>query len=112
MSFRLKYEQETLLDRVSYLLKTFDAELHVLRHEKFKLDVTMKNADLRQVTLFEELALLKEFEKRENILGEKVEGKQQEKMDMQAKVGNAFCVENFEMHARESRVSFLATGKN
>ncbi|XP_064651335.1 cilia- and flagella-associated protein 44-like isoform X2 [Lineus longissimus] len=83
---KLKYEQESLLDRVSNLLQTFDAELHVLRHEKFKLDVIMKNADLRHVTLFEELVLLKEFEKRENVLAAKVEGKQQEKMDMQAKV--------------------------
>ncbi len=40
----------------------------------------------RQVTFFEELLLLKEFEKRENVLAAKVESKQQEKLDMQGKV--------------------------
>ena len=34
------------------------------------------------------MLLLKEFEKRENLLVAKVEGKQQEKLDMQAKVGD------------------------
>lgn len=42
---------------------------------------------IRQVTLFEELVLLKEYEKREDVLAEKVTNKQQEKLDMQAKVG-------------------------
>lgn len=50
----------------------FDAELRVLRHEKLELDVYMKLADLRHVTLFEELLLLKEFEKREDILQERL----------------------------------------
>ncbi len=40
----------------------------------------------RHVTLFEELLLLKDFEKQENLLEAKLEGKQQEKLDMQAKV--------------------------
>ena len=38
------------------------------------------------ITLFEELVLLKEFEKRENILMEKVAQKKQEKEEMQEKV--------------------------
>lgn len=38
------------------------------------------------MTLFEELVLLKEYEKREDVLAEKVTNKQQEKLDMQAKV--------------------------
>ncbi len=44
----------------------------MLRHEKQELDVYMKLADLRHVTLFEELLLLKEFEKREDILQERL----------------------------------------
>lgn len=40
----------------------------------------------RQVTLFEELVLLKEYEKREDILADKVSSKAQEKIDMQNKV--------------------------
>ena len=30
-------------------MSTFDAELRILRHQKFKLDIVMKNADLRLV---------------------------------------------------------------
>ncbi len=44
----------------------------MLRHEKQELDFYMKLADLRHVTLFEELLLLKEFEKREDILQERL----------------------------------------
>ncbi|XP_052253766.1 cilia- and flagella-associated protein 44-like isoform X2 [Dreissena polymorpha] len=83
---RLTYEQERLLSRIKEIKDNFDAELRLLRHDKFKLDIIMKNADLRQVTLFEELVLLKEYEKREDVLAEKVTNKQQEKLDMQAKI--------------------------
>ena len=86
--YRLTYEQDRLLGRIDELLKNFDAELRLLRHDKFRLDITMKNADLRQVTLFEELVLLKEYEKREDVLAEKVSNKQLEKLDMQAKVSH------------------------
>ena len=75
---------------IADILNKFDAELRLLRHEKFKLDIVMKNADLRQVTLFEELVLLKEYEKREDVLAEKVSNKQQEKLDQQAKVRYAW----------------------
>ena len=84
---RVLYRRDQLLRQIGDLLKNFDAELRVLRHSKYKLDIDLKNGDLRHVTLFEELLLLKDFEKQENFLADKVEGKQQEKLDMQAKVG-------------------------
>ncbi|KAK3107710.1 hypothetical protein FSP39_020546 [Pinctada imbricata] len=83
---RLVYDQDRLLTRIEELLTNFDAELRLLRHDKFRLDITMKNADLRQVTLFEEFVLLKEYEKREDVLASKVASKQQEKLDMQNKI--------------------------
>ena len=49
MCFRLEYEQSRLLNRMEELVSTFDAELRILRHQKFKLDIVMKNADLRLV---------------------------------------------------------------
>lgn len=64
----------------------FDAELRCLYFDRLKLDVELKNADLRYMTLFEEFLLLKEYEKHENILGNKVAVKQQEKIDQQNKV--------------------------
>ncbi|KAH9503837.1 Cilia- and flagella-associated protein 44 [Bulinus truncatus] len=83
---RLAYEQSQLIQHIRNLMLKFDAELRLLRHDKFKLDVTMLDADLRQVTLFEELVLLKEYEKREDILADKVIIKEQEKADMQLKI--------------------------
>ena len=43
----------------------------MLRHEKARISVLMKNADLRHVTIFEEFLLLRDFEKTENILESK-----------------------------------------
>ncbi|KAK6963908.1 cilia- and flagella-associated protein 44 [Biomphalaria glabrata] len=83
---KLEYEQNQLIKLFHNLMLKFDAELRLLRHDKFKLDVVMLDADLRQVTLFEELVLLKEYEKREDILAEKVVMKQQEKTEMQTKI--------------------------
>lgn len=50
----------------------FDAELKLLRHQKQRLDCQLKLADLRQLTLYQELLLLKEFERREESLHEKL----------------------------------------
>ena len=44
---RLVYRQEELIQRIIELIRNFDAELRMLRHEKFRLDVDLKNADLR-----------------------------------------------------------------
>lgn len=44
---RLEYEQQRLLDHIEMLVNTFDAQLRILRHEKFFVDIVMKNADLR-----------------------------------------------------------------
>lgn len=61
---------------------SFDAELRILRHEKQELDVYMKLADLRHVTLLEELLLLKDFEKRESILQERLNNYIQEENEI------------------------------
>ncbi|XP_033641081.1 cilia- and flagella-associated protein 44-like isoform X3 [Asterias rubens] len=83
---RMVHRQDELMTHIQDLIVSFDAELRMLRHEKFSFDTDLKNADLRRVTLFEELQLLKEFEKRENVLAAKVEGKVKEKSDSQLKV--------------------------
>lgn len=41
------YQRDQLFKRYNDLLKNFDAELRCLRHEKFKMDIDLKNADLR-----------------------------------------------------------------
>ena len=44
---RLVYRQEELIQTIHDLIQSFDAELRMLRHDKFRLDVDLKNADLR-----------------------------------------------------------------
>uniref|UniRef100_A0A8C1KAY5 Cilia- and flagella-associated protein 44 n=1 Tax=Cyprinus carpio TaxID=7962 RepID=A0A8C1KAY5_CYPCA len=84
--FRNLCQQDQLLKQVSLAVWRFDAELCVLRHEKQELDVYMKLADLRHVTLFEELLLLKEFEKREDILQERLTTYLQEEEEIRTKM--------------------------
>jgi hypothetical protein len=67
-------------------MKLFDAELKVLRHEKARISIYMKMADLRHVTLFEEFMLLREFEKTENELELKLAKKKEEHLDMLSKL--------------------------
>ncbi|XP_009865400.1 PREDICTED: WD repeat-containing protein 52, partial [Apaloderma vittatum] len=66
------YFQETLIKKINALVINFDAELRLLRHKKLKLDVQMKIADLRYITWYEELLILKNMEKHENLLKERV----------------------------------------
>ena len=48
---RNMYLQDTILKKIDEMLKKFDAELRLLRHDKFKYDIMMKNADLRYVVI-------------------------------------------------------------
>ncbi|XP_061222638.1 cilia- and flagella-associated protein 44 isoform X1 [Neopsephotus bourkii] len=66
------YLQETLIKKINALVINFDAELRFLRHKKLKLDVQMKNTELRYITWYEELLILKNFEKHENLLRERI----------------------------------------
>nr|XP_021155428.1 cilia- and flagella-associated protein 44 isoform X3 [Columba livia] len=66
------YLQETLIKKVNELVINFDAELRFLRHKKLKLDVQMKSADLRYITWYEELLILRNLEKHEYLLQERV----------------------------------------
>ncbi|XP_038318346.1 cilia- and flagella-associated protein 44 isoform X1 [Canis lupus familiaris] len=80
------YMQQYLTNRIKELIVTFDAELRLLRHQKLKLDTQMKLSDLHHVTLFQEMLLLKNFEKQENILQERVNSLDKEEQDMQWKI--------------------------
>ncbi|NXG08113.1 CFA44 protein, partial [Sakesphorus luctuosus] len=66
------YLQEALIKKINMLVINFDAELRLLRHKKLKMDVQMKNADLRCITCSEELLILKKLEKHENFLQEQI----------------------------------------
>uniref|UniRef100_H0ZT66 Cilia and flagella associated protein 44 n=1 Tax=Taeniopygia guttata TaxID=59729 RepID=H0ZT66_TAEGU len=66
------YLQETLIKKINTLVINFDAELHLLRHKKLKMDVQMKSADLRCITCCEELLVLKKLEVHEDLLEEQI----------------------------------------
>ncbi|NXT02418.1 CFA44 protein, partial [Jacana jacana] len=82
------YLQETLVKKINALVINFDAELRFLRHKKLKLDVQMKNADLRYITWYEELLILKNLEKHENLLQEHINNLISEQEDMQSKLNS------------------------
>lgn len=52
--------------------RQFDRELQLLLREKLRLHPQLKLADLHQLTLYQELLLLQEFEGREEKLQEKL----------------------------------------
>ncbi|XP_063126741.1 cilia- and flagella-associated protein 44 isoform X1 [Rattus norvegicus] len=97
------YMQQFLCNRIKELTVTFDAELHLLRHQKLKLDTQMKLSDLHHVTLFQEMLLLKNFEKQENILQERVNSLDREEQDMQWKINETLK----EMEEKKNEINKL-----
>ncbi|XP_039698932.1 cilia- and flagella-associated protein 44 isoform X3 [Pteropus medius] len=97
------YMQQYLTNRIKELTITFDAELHLLRHQKLKLDTQMKLSDLHHVTLFQEILLLKNFEKQENILQERVNSLDKEEQDMQWKINETLK----EMEEKKNEINKL-----
>jgi hypothetical protein len=63
-----EHERSSLLAKINNAVAEFDNTIERLRREKFKQDSDLKTADLRVLTLFQELQLLKSFEDKENAL--------------------------------------------
>ncbi|XP_063486095.1 cilia- and flagella-associated protein 44 isoform X3 [Symphalangus syndactylus] len=97
------YMQQYLVNRIEELVVTFDAELRLLRHQKLKLDTQMKLSDLHHVTLFQEILLLKNFEKQENILQERVNSLDKEEQYMQWKINETLK----EMEEKKNEITKL-----
>ncbi len=85
-NIRLSFEKKKLLNHIRDKIEVFEAELRCLRHEKNRISVLMKNASLRNVTIYEEFMLLRDFEKTENDLEKKLSVKKDEHVEIQAKV--------------------------
>jgi len=78
----LQHERETLLEKIEFAIWTFDQALAKLRREKFKLDTDLKTTDLKVLTLYQELHLLKDFEESENKLFFKKNNHEKQKNDV------------------------------
>ncbi|NXI98191.1 CFA44 protein, partial [Psophia crepitans] len=94
------YLQEALIKKINALVINFDAELRLLRHKKLKLDVQMKIADLRHITWYEELLILKNLEKQENLLQGRVNTLTSEQEAMQSKLNSYLA----QMEDRKSEI--------
>lgn len=100
---QLHYEKERLQEKVENTVKAFDDAVRNLRRERFKLDADLKMTDLRMLVLFQELRLLKEFEKRDNDLIGRLDQKREEKAEMVAKISD--CQEK--LAARKAEIDKL-----
>uniref|UniRef100_A0A7N6BMS0 Cilia- and flagella-associated protein 44 n=1 Tax=Anabas testudineus TaxID=64144 RepID=A0A7N6BMS0_ANATE len=95
----LLHKQDSLLEQMESSVYQFDAELMLLRHQKLHLDWQLKLADLRQLTLYQELLLLKEFERREDGLQGKLNGRIREENSITSKLEE--CNDQLELKHRE-----------
>ncbi|CAJ1071125.1 cilia- and flagella-associated protein 44 [Xyrichtys novacula] len=83
---RLLHEQDSLLEQMENSVCQFDAELRLLLHEKLRLDWQLKMSELHQLTLYQELLIVKVFEKTEDSLQEKLDLCIKEEDDVKSKL--------------------------
>ncbi|XP_014831211.1 PREDICTED: cilia- and flagella-associated protein 44 [Poecilia mexicana] len=83
---RLLHEQDCLLHQMESSVCQFDKKLLQLHFNKQQLDSQLKLADLRLLTLVQEMLLLKQFDKREGVLQDKLDGFMLEEMNMMLKL--------------------------
>ncbi|XP_055369540.1 cilia- and flagella-associated protein 44 isoform X2 [Betta splendens] len=95
----LLHEQDSLLEQMERSVWEFDAELMLLRHRKVHLDWQLKQADLCKIVLYQELLLLKEFERREDSLQEKLNECIREENSITSRLED--CNEQLELRHRE-----------
>ena len=84
-----RHNRDKALTRISNRVKDFDKDVHTLYVYKVKLDEELTLAELRLDTLHQELLLLKDFEKRENTILDRVETKETEIDDVRQKVASS-----------------------
>ena len=83
---RLLVEKDQLVQRRKRTIASFDDALGELRTEKLRLEADLKTTDLRKLVLFQELAHLKEFEKKDTTLAKRLESKHTEKAEIVQRV--------------------------
>ncbi|KAK3285967.1 hypothetical protein CYMTET_6449 [Cymbomonas tetramitiformis] len=95
----LEYERAKLLRRQDEAIDTFDEAVADLRREKFRLEADLKSADMKRLVLYQEYMLLKESEKRDNTLKQRLDSKLAERTDILSKISE--CQEKLEMKKDE-----------
>jgi hypothetical protein len=87
-NIRIDFEKKQLIDSIKEKIIMFDSELKILRHERNRVSVLIKNAYLRNVTIYEEFMLLRDFEKTENDLEIRLSIKKDEHVEFQVKLND------------------------
>jgi WD40 repeat protein len=70
---RMAHERDALLKKSALTVSHFDEAIYELRQEKMKLDADLKAAEMRMLTLYQELVLLKQFETKDLALAAKMD---------------------------------------
>ncbi|XP_070707121.1 cilia- and flagella-associated protein 44 [Pempheris klunzingeri] len=96
---RLLYKQDSLLEQMDDWVLQFDAELMLLRHNKVRLDCELAQAELHQLTLWQELQIHKEFQTREDSLQEELNRCMEGENSITSKLGE--CNEQLELKQRD-----------
>ncbi|KAI8619969.1 hypothetical protein BC830DRAFT_1059801, partial [Chytriomyces sp. MP71] len=83
---RLLHGKSTSTQKLENYVKTFDQSVQALMHERVALEGDVKIVDMKLLLLYREWTHLKEFEKHDNYLAEKLQLKQAEKTDIADKI--------------------------
>jgi len=90
---------EKLTGEVADMVDAFDEALSKLRREKLALEADLKQAEIKRLVMYQELQLLKDFEKRENALNDKLTAKKAEKKEVVEKIRH--CQESLDQKKSE-----------
>ena len=84
---RLEFTGSRLRAEVEEMVDAFDSALGSLRREKFKLEADLKLSEIKQLVCYQELGLLRDFDKRENVLLQKRQTKLDERQEILDRIG-------------------------
>ncbi|XP_037077844.1 cilia- and flagella-associated protein 44-like [Pollicipes pollicipes] len=96
---RTAFARDQELRKMSELIEEFDECVYEVWKEMVRIEYELKNADLRLITRFRELVLVREFEKQEALLNRVLQEKMQE--DTEAQMALAEVTQRFEARTRE-----------
>ncbi|KAJ3023852.1 Cilia- and flagella-associated protein 44 [Thoreauomyces humboldtii] len=85
-SRQLIYRRDHIQAAINAAVADFDKSLHLLIKEKIVLEGDLKSAEIKLLLLYREWVLLKEFEKHDNFLADKLVQKRSEKNDIDTKI--------------------------
>lgn len=102
-SHQRMYEQKRIFDKINAQIDIFDEEITKLSAERYEVEVKAKFKEIFLLTLNHELMILKDFERKEEILVDEVERKDMEKKQLSFRISNI----NSEIEVRKRSIEEL-----